>query len=276
VLSLRDASYEWRGRALVRPASLDVEAGKFTVVIGPNGAGKSTLLRLLSGDLRPSRGAAFANGDRLDAIPPWRLACLRAVMTQAVEVAFPFTALEVVDLGLETVGGALGRAARAELVERCLAAADALAYARQIYNTLSGGEKRRIHFARALVQPEAGRSLSPRQALLLDEPVANLDLRHQLTLLDEARRLASCGVAVLAVLHDINLAVRYADVLAVMSGGELVAWGLTEELAKGPLLSSTFGVELRVARRVTASQALILPEAWIESRFDPQPSRRDV
>jgi iron complex transport system ATP-binding protein len=266
VLSLRDADYEWRGRKIVRSASLDVEVGTLTVVIGPNGAGKSTLLRLLSGELRPTRGATLGLGERLDALAPWRLAGLRAVMTQAVDIAFPFTAVEVVGLGLETIGRSMGRAAQAETVARCLAAADAAEFARQSYESLSGGEKRRIHFARALAQLEAGRSLSPLQALLLDEPVASLDFQHQLTLLDEARRIARQGVAVLAVLHDINLAVRYADLLAVVKGGEIVARGPKDRLLQAPLLSAAFGVELSVGARVAAREALVLPSAWLDDK----------
>jgi iron complex transport system ATP-binding protein len=264
VLSLAGAAYAWRGREIVRPSSLDVVAGQLTVLIGPNGAGKSTLLRLLSGELRPTRGVALGLGQRLDATPPWRLASLRAVMTQAVDVAFPFTAVEVVGLGLESVGRAMGRAARAETVARCLDAADATDFSQQNYESLSGGEKRRIHFARALAQLEAGRLVAPHQALLLDEPVANLDLRHQLTLLDEARRIATRGVAVLAVLHDFNLAVRYADALVIVKDGVIVARGPRDAVLQESLLSEAFGVDLCVGASVKSRDALILPAAWID------------
>src|ERR1700722_13439665 len=99
---------------------------------------------------------------------------------------------------------------RARIVEQCLAAGGSLLLAAQSYAPLSGGEQRRVQFARALAQIEAARTVHDRQALLLDEPVANLDMAHQLALLDAARAFARRGIAVLAVLHDFNLASRYA------------------------------------------------------------------
>ncbi len=134
---------------------------------------------------------------------------------------------------------------------------------------MSGGEQRRVQFARALAQLEAGRSIADRQALLLDEPVANLDLRHQLALLDAARLAAARGVAVLIVLHDLNLAARYADTLAVMRDGAFVACGPPAAVLSAGLLSDVFGVDLAVTGGRANNGLFVTPTHWIEPEFVP-------
>jgi iron complex transport system ATP-binding protein len=260
-LATKSVSYLSGARTRVDAVSLDVAAGEVTVIIGPNGAGKSTLLRLLSGELRPTAGSIFLDGEILDASRPSRLACQRAVMTQSVEVAFNFTALEVVRLGVDGVGD-LSPSRRADLLEQSLAAVDALQFASRRYETLSGGEQKRVQFARALAQLAAGRSVCERQALLLDEPVASLDLRHQLALMDAARSAAMRGAAVLAVLHDLNLAARYAEKIALISRGAVVSFGPPSMVLSTRSLSPAFGVDLRVVDSLV-DEPLVLPARWL-------------
>ena len=214
-----------------------------TVLIGPNGAGKSTLVRLMSGELRPTSGAILCEDEDLAQLSPERLALRRTVMTQAIQVSSPFLAHEIVRLGVDGIGRASARE-RARIVEQCLAAADVLPLAAQSYATLSGGEQRRVQFARALAQIEAARTVHDRQALLLDEPVADLDLPHQLALLDAARAVARRGVAVLAVLHDFNLASRYADMLALMNKGAIIACGRPRQRSEGAIFSRNVSLSI--------------------------------
>jgi iron complex transport system ATP-binding protein len=255
-------SYILRGRPLVGAVSLDVEAGRMTVLIGPNRAGKSTLLRLMSGELRPTSGRILCEDEDLARFSPERLALRRAVMTQAIQVSSPFLAHEIVRLGSDGIGR-VSTPERARIVERCLAAADALPLAARSYATLSGGEQRRVQFARALAQIEAARTVHDRQALLLDEPVANLDLPHQLALLDATRAVARRGVAVLAVLHDFNLASRYADVLAVMNKGAIVACGAPDSVQRSDLLSEVFAIPLAVGTSLISEKPLVMPSRWL-------------
>lgn len=237
------AGYSVRGKALVRAASLVLDEGRITVIIGPNGAGKSTLLKLLSGELAPDSGAIRSLGSDIAGLPPWRMACRRAVMAQASRLAFPFLVHEIVRMGLEGHGHREeGRSVA--IVEEALARADALHLAGRQYQTLSGGEQQRVQFARTLCQLEAGRRIEPRQALLLDEPIASLDLCHQLALMDAAREAAHRGgVAVLAVLHDLNLAAHYADHLVAMDGGRIVAAGSPAEVMTPALIRAVFRVD---------------------------------
>jgi iron complex transport system ATP-binding protein len=262
ILSARQATYRLRRRPLVDAVSLDVEQGRMTVLIGPNGAGKSTLIRLMSGELRPTSGLTLCEDADLARISPKRLALKRTVMTQAIQVSSPFLTHEIVRLGIDGIGR-VSAGARGRIIEQCLAAADALPFAAQSYVTLSGGEQRRVQFARALAQIEAARTVHDRQALLLDEPVANLDLPHQLALLDAARAVARQGVAVLAVLHDFNLASRYADVLALMNKGAIVACGEPAKIQTARLLSDIFAIDLAVGTSLASQSPLVVPSRWL-------------
>jgi iron complex transport system ATP-binding protein len=250
-LSAQTVTYSLRRRPLVDGVSLDVEPGRMIVLIGPNGAGKSTFIRLVSGELRPASGVVLCEDEDLARFSSERLALRRTVMTQAIQVSTPFLAHEIVRLGVDGIGCASARE-RARIVEQCLAAA--LHLAAQPYATLSGGEQRRVQFARALAQIEAARTVHDRQALLLDEPVANLDLPHQLALLDAARAFARRGIAVLAVLHDFNLASRYADVLALMNKGEIVACGDPASVQRRDLLSEVFAIDLAVGTTLASEK----------------------
>jgi len=244
ILEARNIAYRTGGRALIEGIDLSIESGTFTIIIGPNGAGKSTLLRILCGELAPTQGEVVFNGQLLSKIPAWRLAHSRAVMPQAIELGFPFTAFEVASLGVEGIGRGLSRNQRQRLALAALEEADVAHLARRNYQTLSGGERQRVHFARVLAQLTAGQTAEARQALFLDEPIANLDLKHQLALLDKARRLTREDLTVIAVLHDLPLAADFSDHLILMQAGRLLAQGETEKVLNPGRLSEVFGVSL--------------------------------
>ena len=260
ILSGHGLNFVAGGRPLVADATLDLACGTTTILIGPNGAGKSTLLKLLTGEIKPAGGEIRIAGENLSAIPGWRLACLRAVMAQHARLAFPFSVYEVARLGVDGVGRALSRQRREALVGECLASAGVAELAARRYQTLSGGEQQRVQFARVLCQLEAGRSVAARQTLFLDEPIASLDLCHQLALLDMARAIAARGVAVLIVLHDINLAVTYADHLVVMDRGHIVAQGAPAATLDDALLRNVFKVDLSFSRAPAAGLPFLLPQ----------------
>lgn len=247
VIEVHEAGFSIRSKTLVGQCSLALKPGRVTVIIGPNGAGKSTLLKLMSGELKPTAGVVESLGEPVARIPVWRLACRRAVMAQAARLNFPFVVHEVVRLGIEGVGRSYPQAEQDMLVKTALEQADVLALAARDYQSLSGGEQQRVQFARVLCQLQAGRSVEPLQALLLDEPIASLDLCHQLGLMNAAKALAQGQqVAVLAVLHDLNLAAHYADELIAMDRGRIVARGAPAEVLTPELLLEVFGVENHV------------------------------
>jgi iron complex transport system ATP-binding protein len=265
LLEARNLAFSVRGTQLVRDASLALAPGTTTIVVGPNGAGKSTLLKLLTGELSPERGEIRFDGAPLNETPAWKLACQRAVMVQNQRLAFPFSVYEVARLGLEGVGRAQSRSRKEQIIAGALEAAGVIGLAGRQYQTLSGGEQQRVQFARALCQLEAGRSVAQRQALFLDEPIARLDLCHQLSLLDAARGIAAGGAAVLVVLHDLNLAVTYADRLVVMHEGAIVAQGEPSAILDDNLLRGVFRVSLSFSRLPPAGQPFLLPQQHLSA-----------
>lgn len=269
LLRAQDLAYAAAGRLLVTEAAFEAAPGTIQIVVGPNGAGKSTLLRLLSGELRPSRGTLAYEGEAAAEIPPWRLAALRSVMPQAVRLAFPFTVAEVARIGVDGIGRGLDRRARDAILAESLRRADVAHLADRAYPTLSGGEQARVQFARVLCQLAAGRTVAEHQVLFLDEPTASLDLRHQTALLDVAAELAGRGAAVVAILHDLNLAAAYGDSLILMESGRIVARGTPAAVMRDDLVARVFGVPWRVGAVPDPSYPFVLPRRSVS----PKPQR---
>jgi iron complex transport system ATP-binding protein len=166
-------------------------------------------------------------------------------MLQNSRVVFPFTAFEVVRLGTEGIGVGLSRRDRDKLALLALSNADAEEFAGRNFLTLSGGEQQRVSFARSLAQLAAGRTLESTQILLLDEPIASLDVQHQLALLEHARALARTGnVLVIVVLHDLALAHTFADRMLVLQKGKLAAIATRDEPLSRNLIEEIFGVSI--------------------------------
>jgi iron complex transport system ATP-binding protein len=243
-------------RRLIDDVSLAVDPGTVVALVGPNGAGKSTLLRALSGEIVPRFGRVRLGGDDIRALTPAALAERRAVMAQSAAVAFAFTVAEVVRMG------AGGPSPRSEaLIEEALAEVDLAGFAQRIITTLSGGEQQRVQFARVLAQLATGAERHGPGLMLLDEPVAALDLRHQLDIAEAMRRHAARGGAVIAVLHDLNLAARVADRVLVLDRGRLAADGPPHATITDAVLASVFRIQRAVGRVPPPGTPFVLPHA---------------
>jgi iron complex transport system ATP-binding protein len=249
------------GKALLSGVSLEVAAGETVALVGPNGAGKSTLLRVLSGELKPASGAVALKGRPLAAYAPRELALHRAVLSQATHVAFPFTVGEVVRMG---AGDRHGRTID-DLAEAALADVELSAFRDRIITTLSGGEQQRAHFARVLLQLACGEAAHGPGLLLLDEPTASLDLKHQLDLIEAVGRCSRRGVAVVAILHDLNLAALSADRIVVLDRGAVAASGKPSETVTDDVLGRVFGVANAVNRVPVPGAPFILPHGATRS-----------
>jgi len=248
LLEAVDVVVEVPGKTLLRAASARFAAGQVSAILGPNGAGKSTLMSVLTGQRQPSGGQVRLAGQTLVGYSPQDLARVRACVAQETQVAFEFTVREVVELGRYPHRRQPARHEAAIALQAMQATAvDHLAD--RPLNTLSGGEKARVHLARALAQvwePVGERGGTISRWLLLDEPTAALDLLHQHRMLELARDWAlEQGVGVVAVLHDLNLALRYSDRCVLLQGGQLVASGVTAEVLTPACIHRVWGVRAR-------------------------------
>lgn len=231
-----------RQATLLDRVSAQVHGGETVAIVGPNGAGKSTLLRLLSGDLRCTGGGVRLKGRDLASFSSRDLANHRVMLSQHVNVSFPFTVEEIVAMG----AGDRPRSIAAPLVDAAIAELDLTPFRHRELPTLSGGEQQRAHFARILVQLACGEAEQGPGVLLLDEPTSSLDLRHQINLVETAKRRARTGTAVVAVLHDLNLAVRFADRIIVLRKGTVAADGSPAETITNEMIRDVFDVETSI------------------------------
>ncbi|ABD87524.1 heme ABC transporter ATP-binding protein [Rhodopseudomonas palustris] len=254
-LDAEAASFAIGGATLLDRIDLRIDRGELIAIVGPNGAGKSTLLRLLSGDLRPTRGAVSLQQRAIHSYAPRELASRRAMLSQHVNVSFPFTVEEVVWMG----AGDRGRGTSQSLVDAALHEVGLDAFRDRQLPTLSGGEQQRAHFARVLVQLRCGEVEHGPGLLLLDEPTSSLDLRHQIDLAGTARRCARNGTTVIAILHDINLAARFADRIVVLHQGRLAADGAPSQVIENSLIRRVFDIAL-VVRTAEDGVPFLLPQ----------------
>jgi iron complex transport system ATP-binding protein len=221
--------------------SLEVHSGELCAILGPNGAGKSTLVKLLGGALRPRTGRVRICGLDLASLDRAAIARRVAVVPQTVEVALGFSVREVVAMGRAPHQGAWMRPSPGdrEAVERAIEACALGALVGRRVAELSGGEQKRVAVARALAQEAP--------VLVLDEAGAHLDVRHAIDLYELIRReLEQRDLACVAVLHDLNAAARYADRVALLKAGRVVAVGTVPEVMTYRRLTEVFETELYV------------------------------
>jgi iron complex transport system ATP-binding protein len=233
----------YRERVVLHACTLQIARGEVVAIVGPNGAGKSTLLRALAGLLRPSSGSVALDGVDIATLARRDLARRIAVVPQIFDTLFPFTVREVVALGRTARLGRFGGASRkdAAAVERAIVDLDLTELASRRIDRLSGGERQRAVLAMALAQET--------DVLLLDEPTVHLDPSHQVAMLRLIRELACArGLAVAAVLHDLNLAASMATRLAVMADGRVVCDAAPEAVISADLIRDVFGPGLAVSR----------------------------
>jgi iron complex transport system ATP-binding protein len=255
MLEARGVSVRIGHQALLDGVSFAVRPGETVALVGPNGAGKSTLLRALSGEIGVSAGAVALKGRALGAYGSRALAMHRAMLSQSVVVSFPFTVAEVVRMGARDMRGP----ALETLVEATLDEVDLAGFHQRVINTLSGGEQLRAHFARVLVQIACGEAVHGPGLLLLDEPTASLDLRHQLDLVAAVRRRAEQGTTVMSVVHDLNLAALMADRVIVLGDGRIAADGAPCASINDEVVQRVFGIASAVNMLPKASLPFVLP-----------------
>ena len=251
-LSVENLSYHINGKALVKNVNFTLQAGEVLAVVGQNGAGKSTLLNLLGSEFAPSSGTIKLDGKSLDDYSNHDLALKRAVMAQRALLAFEFTVYEVAMMGRYPHQRLTKRNAHAdeEIVLAALQKTETDHLKHRFFPTLSGGESARVTLARVLAQDTP--------LLLLDEPTASLDLRHQQLVMQIARILAKNGAAIMVVLHDLNLAAAFADRIAMMRDGEIVALGAPADILTAENIEAVFDLPVTVIPHPQKNRPLIV------------------
>lgn len=256
--------YPGAARAALDDVSFQVPGGTLFAVLGPNGSGKSTLTRALLGALPLTRGEAIVDGRPVTSWRRRELARAVGAVPQSEPLPFPITARELVAMGRYAHLGPLeGETSRdRDAVEAALGRCDVTGLADRLVQTLSGGELQRVRIARALAQ-------QPR-ALILDEPTASLDIRHEMGIMELLRGSAECGITVLLVTHHLDLAARYADRILLLDHGRLVAAGTPEEVLTPDTVEAVYRWPVAVRRDEITGSPRVVPLRTPQGTASPE------
>lgn len=255
-LKLEQVTIKAGNTAVVNAVSVDISCGDVLGIIGPNGAGKTTLLGAMSGDIELTSGSILTNGQPIGQIDARQRACQLAILPQLSSLNFPYTVEEVV--ALSRIPHCTGKQCDRQIVKEALQAMDIMSLRERLYTHLSGGEKQRVQLARVMAQIWRSKDAPGRRLLLLDEPTSALDLGHQQQLMQVVRRFANQGVAIVMVVHDINLAARYADTLLALSGGSALAYGRPRDVISAEVVKQLYAVDVRVISHPDNGRPIVL------------------
>jgi iron complex transport system ATP-binding protein len=241
-IETRDLSFAYQNRAVLRGVLLSVDPGEMVGILGPNGSGKTTLLRILSAVLK-GQGEVRLNGRNIKNYGRRELSRLFAVVPQESRGNFPYTVAEIVSMGRASYHSpfALEGKKDLEVVRASLELTDSLALSQRYLHELSGGEKQRVMIARALAQEP--------EILLLDEPSAFLDLKHQVQIFELLRRLnRERGLTIIAALHDVNLAALFFPRLVILREGKIYRDGSPGEVLTETTIEEVYGIRVRIEK----------------------------
>lgn len=247
-IKVENLSYRVGSASLLQDVSFEAHSGELIALVGPNGAGKSTMLSLLSGDATPTSGRVRLFGREPQLWQPLEFARLRSMMTQHNDQAFAFRVDETVAMGRAPHPPT---AADEDIVRAALQATEVVHLSRREVTTLSGGEAARTVFSRVLAQET--------KLVLLDEPTAPLDLKHQESLLRHAQALTEKGGCVIVVLHDLSLAARYCNRIAMFAKSRLVALGPPEQVLTAERVAEVYGQEVEIVPHPRTGRPMVIP-----------------
>lgn len=251
MLTVDGVSLSVGGRSILEDVSFEVQAGEVVSLIGPNGAGKSTILGVIAGDTKPDSGSVLLKDKPVGEYSYLELARLRALLLQKTQVAFSYLVHEVVAMGRTPWRGTKRAHEDDAVIEQMMARTHTEMMANRDVTTLSGGESGRVHLARIFAQQTP--------LVLLDEPTAALDIKHQEQTLQMSRELAAEGTAVLAVLHDLDVAAAYSDRIVLLDKGRVAANGTPTQVCTEERLSRVYQHPIEVLEHPVTKRPLVLP-----------------
>ena len=245
-IEVKNLSWKVDNKSIIENTSLTINKGEVITVLGPNGAGKSSLLRLISGDLKGTEGEIIFDGSPLEKISIQDRSFIRSVMSQSQEIVYDFSVKDIIEMGWIERGISQYSGDFEEAVSSISKDCSVENLLGQSFNTLSGGEKRRVHFARTLVQLWRPSGSDDPRYMFLDEPTANLDILHEQKMMKLIQKKRDEGIGILLILHDLNLAAKYSDKVAIFKNGNLVSLGNPKEVLTENTLSSVYGVQMQI------------------------------
>jgi iron complex transport system ATP-binding protein len=261
VIDVEGVQLSFGETAVLDGVDLSVEAGELVGLVGPNGAGKTSLLRTINGLLDPQSGAVRVDGDRVSKLGPKAVSRRVASLPQDTHLAFAFTVEQIVEMGRTPHRSRLDWSAAAEAVDAALERTDTAKFRDRRVDDLSGGERQRVLLARALAQEAP--------VFVLDEPTGSLDVNHQIRVLDLVRELVDDGRTAIAAIHDLDLAARYCDRLALLHDGSFERVGSPDEVLRSETIEAAFDT----AAAVTEDGITATPRV---TAVGPRPDRETV
>lgn len=249
MIELNNISYQIKQKNILQNVSASFAPGELNVILGPNGSGKSTLIKVLSGLIQKYTGEVKYQGKLLQDYSQKELSVKRSVLLQDTQVTLPFKVLDVVKMGRypHLKSNKLTHFDM-EICDKAMKKLEVNSLKNRAYTTLSGGEKQRVQFARVLSQLTTNND-TPNGILILDEPTNNLDIKHQTQILAVAKKFAQQGNTVICVLHDLNLAMEFADHILFLKKGQKVNEGKPQDIINKNVLEHIYEVNIEILKQ---------------------------
>ncbi len=255
MIEARDLQFARQGRRLLAGVDLTLEPGTFTAIAGPNGAGKTSLLKVISGEAK-AFGSLKINGKDINDFSVADLSKVRAVLPQSSHLQFPFTVEQVVRLGHKLNGGFNSQSNAT--IEEVMELTGITRWASKNFLALSGGEQQRVHLARVLAQVWERRGY-PRY-ILLDEPTSSMDIAQQQLTFSLVKQACTRHIGVMAIVHDLNQVVQFADRLCFLRDGQILANGNAKDVFTKPIIEATFCCRVNVYHDPCTNCPYIVPD----------------
>lgn len=253
MIDITELTFAYNGHEVLDGVSLSVQNGELVGLIGPNGAGKTTLLRLTNAALEPDSGSIRIDDTDVHRVTSRAASQQVAVVPQETTLSFDFNVEQVVGMGRNPYKNRFDTTTKEdrEIIQRALELTDTKSFADRSFSEISGGEQKRVLLARAIAQST--------QNLLIDEPTASLDINHQYAVFTLVSQLVGEDKAVLAAIHDLDLAGRFCDRLALLAEGRIVASGPPKSVLQPDILSNAYGIDTSVLEHPETGTPIVVP-----------------
>lgn len=243
-IQIKKLGYKIKDRHILKDINLEINQGEILSILGPNGSGKSSLIKILAGDFPQYNGSILIDKKNLRNIDIKEQAKIRSVMSQSQEIVYDYSVKDIVEMGWINIEGEKNNSLQNALEKVCYEC-DINKIITRKYNSLSGGEQRSVNFARCLIQLSIDNKNKSRY-LILDEPTANLDIPHKISMMNILIKKKQEGFGIILVLHDLNLANKFSDKIALMKNGKLQYLGNKEIILNDKNLSNIYDTPIIV------------------------------